>query len=121
MSNTKFDQPDWESQLKTMMGEHDAEELARKFRTIINEHYENQDQPVGVIEVALSPDEVVSWMHTIYDTLSESDVSDGLRDILWNVGLELVGIYLESDDIDPDEKCNDLIHFLWITEADDDD
>lgn len=124
MTATTFDNPDWESQLRDMMGE-DAPDMIKRFQGIINEHYDNLDQPVATVEIACSQEDVHRWLPAIHGYLNDGEYDEEtFREIVWNLGFELSRIYLTTDEVEQDDACSDTTQFFWSTlddEADDED
>lgn len=109
---TAFDNDDWETQLRTMMGDHDAEEMVRTFNRIIAEHDANEGEPFTVLAIPLSMEEVSAWLEACHMGCLVTPSTESLYDVLWFSGLGLSHIYVDSDDMPPDEVSSAAASFF---------
>lgn len=121
MTATTFDIPDWESQMAEMLGD-DAPDMVRRFTQIINEHVESLDEPVAILEVAASEDDIHKWLPAVHGFLTETDEYDdeAFRELVQTLGFELSRTYLFNDDVEQDDACSATSEFFWGTLDDED-
>jgi hypothetical protein len=117
---TAFDNPDWEAQMRSMMGEQDAEDMIRRFQHIIDTHVP-EDEPVAQIEVAVARGDVYRWLPAAHKFLDETEYDEtALRDFVWNLGFELTRLYMQTEEIEFDEGSSEAMRYFWATMDDDD-
>ena len=114
---TAYDQPDWESQMRSMLGD-DADEMIRRFHNVID-NWVPPDEPVGVFEVAVSQEDVERWLPAAHRFLDETEYDEiALRDFVWNAGFALCRTYMSEDAIEADDDCSDAMRY-FVTPPDD--
>jgi hypothetical protein len=121
MTVTSLDNPDWESQMREMLGD-DAEDMIRRYQHIID-NWVPLDEPVAIMEIATSHDDVLKWLPAAHLYMDEQEGFDEIafRDFVWNAAFELTRVYMQTDSIDPDDACTDAMRYFWSTMDDDDD
>ena len=121
MTKTGLAEPEnWEDQLRHMLGP-DADGMIKTFNEILEQHEAEQDEPAGIVAVAVSPSEAEQWLVQTFRYLDTGEYDpQTLKDILWNVGLQLSEIYMGCDNIAPDDALNEAYrYFNDISEPDD--
>jgi hypothetical protein len=95
VTKTNFEEPGWEQQMREMLGP-DADDMLGRFSQIIEEH--GSDDCPYKIEVGVDESDIANWLPAVHEWLTDDDNEEGvLRDVLWNVGMQLADLYMETD------------------------
>ena len=115
--DTTYDIPDWQSQMRDMLGP-EADEMIRRFNHIIVTHIP-LDEPVARVELAFSREELYELLPTIKAWLDTGEGDESkIRNLVWLVGLELCREYMTSDSIDYNEEASATIPYFFGAEDD---
>jgi hypothetical protein len=118
---TTVDNEDWESQLEQMMSERDATDVADSFKKIIESF--DEDEPVATLEIMVGEDDIHAWLPALHQFLeaNENNLEEAVKDMLWNVGLQLIQAYMGNDDVAPLQACTEAVKWFLNPEDDEDD
>lgn len=115
---TGFDDPDtWMTQLRVMCGP-DAIDMIQRFKTILADHID-QSETVDIfdtIEIAVTRDEVGSWLLTCHEACEELGSEHPWFWPLWYVGVQVAEMYLKRDEISADPDMNAAYAYFWGSE-----
>ena len=115
METTAMDNDDWESQLRQMMSEHDAEDLSDRFQGIIDD-YVPLGEPSIFVTVGMDNEDLVAWLPEVVSFLAETELPDGVYELLWRIADELADTYIKEDSIAPNRECAEAVKWLIQTE-----
>lgn len=121
MSVTKQDYPDWESQIRhdMNMSEHDANDLVRSFKNIIETF--DPEGPIAVAEVAVAEDDLHRFLPAISGFLqNEEHDEQAVRDVLWFLGMSMCQRYMSEEAINFHPNCTPAVVFFFGAMDDDD-
>lgn len=118
---TAYEDENWETQLRTMMSEEDAQDVARTFNKIINAHIASQDDPFTVLEIGLGQDEVAHWLEVAHQHCLTVSPADPTYGIMWMIGMECSRTYLDRKEMPPDDVLSAAASFFFATGDDNDD
>ena len=82
--------------MREMLGP-DANDMLGRFSQIIEEY--GDDGCPYKIEVGVDESDIATWLPVVHEWLTdeENEEESKLRDILWNVGMQLADLYMETD------------------------
>lgn len=113
MTRVGFDNDDWESQIEQMLGP-DAQQVAYRFKNILDSFGAKEDDPVGSIEILLSEEEVHEWLKQAYYWVTDDEKvsEETIASMVWNIGLQLASLYVDNDGIEPSNDSSEASMFF---------
>lgn len=82
--------------MREMLGP-DADDMLGRFSQIIEEHGE-AGYPKHQVQILVDEGDIEKWLPAVYEWLVDEENEDEsyLRDVLWNVGMQLSDLYMDS-------------------------
>lgn len=115
METTAMDNDDWESQLRQMMSERDAEDVADKFQEVIDD-FVPIGEPSIFVTIGMDDEELVTWLPEVVTFLKETELPEEVYEVLWRLADELADTYIKEDRIPPNRECAEAVKYLIQTE-----